>query len=256
MSVGRRTDGSCGLTDLREQGSFRVIFPRAPSGSVEAVILNTAGGIAGGDRYSINATAAAQSCLTLTTQAAERAYGVSDASNGKLDTTITVASGARVNWLPQETILFDGSRLQRKLDVDVAEGAEFVMAEPVVFGREASGETVRAGLFQDSVTIRTGTHMHYIDRVRFEGDMAASLQHRAIGNGAGAMASVVFHSPSAERHLDEIRAMLPDTAGASLLADTILCARILAADGFSLRRDLMPLLQHLTNDTVPKNWRL
>lgn len=256
IRVAKDANSPTRLADLREQGSFRVIFPRAPHDSVEAVILNTAGGIAGGDHYTIDATAGNSTTLALTTQAAERIYKAADQTVGQLHTTLAVENGARLHWLPQETILFDGSRLQRRLDVTLAPDATFLMVEPLVFGREASGETVTSGLFNDRVRITRDDMPIYLDGVSLSGDMSATLSEAAVANGARAMANVVFCHPAAENHLDPIRAALSDTAGASMLNETTLVVRMLAADSFVLRQQLLPIMTRLTDDAVPKNWRL
>jgi len=248
--------GQTRLQDVRQEGSFRLLFPRQHDKSVEAVTLNTAGGITGGDHFSIDAEALAHTDLTLTTQAAERVYRAVGPEAGRFETTLKVADGARLNWLPQETILFDGCALQRRLSVDLAPNAAFLMCEPVVFGRISSNEIIRTGRFHDRIQITRAGIPIYQDALALSGDIHTQLQRPAIANGAGAMASVVFCHPQAAQMLDNTRAMLPDTAGASLLADDILTIRLLAADSFVLRQTLCPVLSLLSDNTLPKTWRL
>lgn len=256
LTVSLREDGHTRLDDLREEGSFRVIFPRSRKGQIDAVILNTAGGIAGGDRYTVEARAGEDATLNITTQAAERAYGVADNAVGHLHSRLSVAKGARINWLPQETILFDQCRLSRKLDVDLEGDATFLMVEPLIFGREASGEHVRTGFFQDRVRIFRDKHPIYHDGLQLDGAIAERLRHACVAGGARAMASLVFSAPNAEQYLTDVRHLLPKTAGASLLTPTLLNVRIVAIDGFALRHAILPILNTLTDNTVPKNWRL
>lgn len=244
------------LADLREQGSLRAVFPRPSCREVTAVILNTAGGVAAGDQFSVTAQAAGNTQLSLTTQAAERIYGAPDLAAGRICTTLKVSSRARINWLPQETILFDGSRLNRTLDVEVAPDATFLMVEPIVFGRAASGETVRSGVFKDSVRITCAGNPIYYDGIHMAGDMATTLSQAAVANDARAVASMVFVSTYSSDYLSDIRHLLPETAGASLITDTLLTVRVLAQDSFALRQSLLPILDLLTNDAVPKNWKL
>ena len=130
--------GATRCADLRQEGSFRVLFPRVHAGGVEAVMLNTAGGITGGDHFTVEAEAGADAFLTMTTQAAERIYRAKGDSFGKFETHLTIGSNARFNWMPQETILFDGSALARRLNVSVTDTSTFLMVEPLVFGRQAS----------------------------------------------------------------------------------------------------------------------
>ncbi len=244
------------LRNLRQQGSYRAIFPRPIGGNVEAVIINTAGGVTGGDRFFTNITAHEHAHLGVTTQAAERIYRTTAPATGTMKTMLTAEQDAQLFWLPQETILFDGARLHRSLDVDLHSTAKFLMVEPLVFGRKASGETLHSGMLDDQVTITCDGQPIYLDRIKLDGDIAASLARPAVANGAHAVASIVLVDPNAQTFLAGLRDLLPPNAGASLLSDTVLVARILASDSYALRCTLFPILTLLTNNAVPKNWRL
>jgi urease accessory protein len=244
------------LKDLRQQGSYRAIFPRPIKGTIEAVIINTAGGITGGDKFATKVTAYDHAKVSVTTQAAERIYRAPNATAGSMQTWLEVKPNAQLYWLPQETILFEGSRLRRRLEVDVAQGAKFLMVEPLVFGREASGESLQSCSLDDSVCITCDEKPVYVDRIKLNGDIAATLKRPAVANGARAMASIVLVDPTAKALLDGVRALLPSSGGASLLADNILVIRLLCSDSFALRTALLPILTHLTHNAVPKNWRL
>ena len=102
LSSKRGPAGSC-IDGLRQSGAMKVLFPRRRD-LLEAVLINTAGGITGG---------------------------------GHLRTSLTAARGSTLFWLPQETILYDGAALDRRLEVDIAPNATFLMVEPVLFGRRA-----------------------------------------------------------------------------------------------------------------------
>lgn len=249
------------LEDLRLSGSSRVLFPhanyaRGRGAALQAVLLNTAGGITGGDRFEVTAQAQPHSHLTLTTQAAERAYRSIDAAPGRLDSTLTLHQHARLDWLPQETIVFEGAALHRSLTINMADTARFLMVEPVIFGRAAMGETVHAAEVFDRITVRRNTQMLFTDRVKLAGDVQSHLNRPAIAGGARAMATVLLASADAERHLEPLRALLPPTGGASLIRDGLLFARILAADGHELRRSLIPALTHLHGADLPRTWML
>jgi urease accessory protein len=244
------------LKDLRQQGSYRAIVPRPIKGTIEAVIINTAGGITGGDKFATKVTAYDHAKVSVTTQAAERIYRAPNATAGSMQTRLEVKPNAQLYWLPQETILFEGSRLRRRLEVDVAQGAKFLMVEPLVFGREASGESLQSCSLDDSVCITCDEKPVYVDRIKLNGDIAATLKRPAVANGARAMASIVLVDPTAKALLDGVRALLPSFGGASLLADNILVIRLLCSDSFALRTALLPILTHLTQNAVPKNWRL
>ncbi|MGB3247472.1 MAG: urease accessory protein UreD [Sulfitobacter sp.] len=255
VSVGDGT-GITRLRDLRQEGSLRSVFPRPPASGLEAVIVNTAGGVTGGDAFSITAHACPKSQLTLTTQAAERIYRAIGDEPGRIRNTLTIEDNAQLHWLPQETILFDGCNVLRSLNVDIAKTARFLMVEPLVFGRTASGESLRSCAFRDSVKLRCDGRLCYLDRINLTGNVAHLMQRGATGQSAGAMANVVLVARNAPQYLDRARALLPATGGASVLDQNVLVARILTTDSFALRRTLLPLLRLLSDDTVPKNWRL
>ncbi|MGZ2258814.1 urease accessory protein UreD [Roseobacter sp. A03A-229] len=248
-------DGRSCIDQLHQAGAVKVVFPRTDN-RVEGILVNTAGGITGGDRFDISATAGSASQLTLTTQAAERAYRAQAHQIGRIRTRLVVEEEAELLWVPQETILYDGSALSRRLDVDLATTARFLMVEPVLFGRRAMGEDLGNASFRDRIDIRQAGDLIYRDGVLLDGDIAAKLDRPAIAGGARAMANVVFVAPEAEGALAKVRATLGDSGGASLLQPNLLVARLLATDGFELRKRLVPLLDDLTHNTLPISWRL
>ena len=223
---------------------------------LEAILLNTAGGITGGDRLSIRASAGPEAALTLTTQAAERAYRAGGPAAGHVATRLEAGAGATLNWLPQELILYDGCALERRLTVDLAPGARFLMVEPVLFARDAMGEVLRSGHFRDRIAISRAGQAIYRDGLDLSGPISAQLARPGVAAGAGAMASLVLAAPGAEAHLAAIRARLPATGGASLLAPDLLTMRLVAGDGHALRASLLPVLDRLTGDGLPRSWRL
>ena len=249
-------DGQSRLQDLRQQGSYRAIFPRPKMCAIEAVMINTAGGITGGDRFSTKVTAHNHAKISLTTQAAERIYRAPDATPGSMQTRLEVKSNAQLYWLPQETILFEGSSLCRRLEVEVTRDAKFLMVEPLVFGREASGEILQHCSLDYRVCITTEGTQIYVDRIKLDGDVAFILKGPAVAAGAGAMASIVLVDQMAKAMIDGVRALLPSSGVASLLADNILVIRLLCYDSFALHTALLPILTQLTHNAVPKNWRL
>lgn len=237
-------------------GALKALFPHAQgTAPLQAVLLNTAGGLTGGDRLDIAASAGPDSHLTLTTQAAERLYA-SNSGQARVGTRLTVGPGATLMWLPQETILFNRSALHRQLHVDLLGNARLLLVEPLIFGRPAMGETLHNAALDDSIAIDRAGQPLYRDRVRLSGDLSARLARPAMAHGAGAAASLVYVAPDAEAHLAPLRALLPDTGGAGLLAPDLLVLRLLATDGFALRQTLLPVLDRLTGNRLPKAWRL
>ncbi len=244
------------IGDLHQAGSAKLVFPRSGDDSLQAVLVNTAGGITGGDRFDMSFEAGANTSLTLTTQAAERAYGAQANETGQLTTTLKIGVGARLQWLPQETILFDQSRYCRTLRADLAADGQLLFVEPLVFGRTAMGETLTDIAFNDRVEIyRDGVPL-FCDAVTLNGDALAHFARAATGNGARAMASVVYVAPEAPTHLANIRNALPVAAGATLIGRDVLHIRILAPDSFDLRTALIPVLETLSAASLPKAWMI
>ena len=202
--------GPTRLRDLAEAGPSRLRFP-AVGAIPEAVIVNTAGGVACGDAFSIDLALAPGSTLVVTTTAAEKIYR-SDGPESHITTRADLGEGARLDWLPQETILFDRSRLRRRFAADLAPGAGLLAAEIVAFGRGARGERLTQTLFSDTWRIRRAGRLVYADTVHLEGAVSDLLARAAIGGGAAAAGTVLDVSPEAEGRLEEARHLL-DAAG-------------------------------------------
>lgn len=244
------------LANLRQAGSLRGLFPRTAGAAPQLVLTNTSGGVTGGDRFRTDVSAQAGASVTVTTQAAERAYKAQPGQIGRVDTTLTIGDRSRINWVPQETILFDGCAFQRRLTVDLAPTGRALLVEPVVFGRSAMGELVKKGFFDDRIMVRTDGQPVFLDCTRLEGDIANQIARSASMQDGLASALVVFSDPRAEACLTPVRDMLMQTAGASLVQDNLLVARLIATDAFELRKVLMPLIALLLDDTLPRPWKL
>lgn len=263
VSSKRRRDGCVALDQLHQSGALKLLFPQGRP-PVEAVMVNTAGGITGGDSFALTATAGAASQLTLTTQAAERAYRAQPGQTGRMETHLEVATGARLNWLPQETILFQDSDYARTLRADLAPDARLLLVEPLVLGRAAMGEELTSARFSDQIEVFRAGRRIYHDAIRLTGNVAAQMARPGIAGvldaPCGTLATVVFAAPEAEAARDWVRAALPAggaaLGGVSLLAPDLLHLRLLATDSFVLRQSLLPLLDRLTEGGLPRCWRL
>lgn len=253
--VFRRRDGATHLFRLHQDGSAKVRFPRMADNIPEAVLINTAGGMTGGDEFGTEVGLEAGARATLTTQACERIYR----STGPLVTVtnrIGLHAGARLDWLPQETILFDGGRIYRRLEVDLTRDAELLISESIVFGRAAMGETVRSGTFRDRWRIRRDGKLVFADELCFDGDIASQFARPAILAGNAAIATVLLLASECERFLEPVRKIVGDAGGASAWNGKLL-ARIAAPDSLSLRRVLIPLLVAVSaGRSLPKVWQL
>ena len=244
------------IARLVQSGCLKLLFPQNSQHALEAVLLNTAGGITGGDDLNVSAKVAANSALTLTTQAAERAYRALKSQAGILTTAIKVGAAARLSWLPQETILFDGCNLSRHLKIDLDEDAQALICEPLVFGRRAMNERLSDAVFKDRIELTYRGHPLLYDATDLSGDVAGHLQKPHIANGAGVVTFVAYFAPDAEGYLQRVRDLLPNSAGASLVRDRLLVARILAPDSFELRKSLLPVLTLLNQAPLPRCWMI
>ncbi|MDP4025598.1 urease accessory protein UreD [Methylobacterium sp. NEAU 140] len=198
--------GATRIRDLAESGPLRLRFPRG-DGALEAVLVNTAGGVACGDCFSVSLDLEADADLVFTTTAAEKVYR-SDGPDSRIGNAVTLGAGARLAWLPQETILFDRARVRRRLDADLTGDAGLLAVEIVAFGRAARGERIAAGLFEDVWRVRRDGRIVYADGFRLDGAIGDLLTRPAIGGGARACATLLDFGPDAEARLEEARGFL------------------------------------------------
>jgi len=240
-------------TRVHEAGSLRIRFPNASTEALEAVIVNTGGGMTGGDRFAIEIAVGEGARLVVTSTAAEKVYR-STGPDAEMSVKLDVAARARLAWLPQETILFDRARLARRIDIDLAEGASLVMAEAVVLGRAAMEEVVKDGHFIDRWRLKRGGRLIYADSARLDGAIADKLGRAAIANGGIAIATVLI-APGGEAELTAVRALEQQFVGEVGCSawNGIAVARLCAKDGAQLRHDLIALLGAL-GTAVPRSW--
>ena len=235
-----------GLARFRESGAAKARFPR---GGAEAILINTGGGLAGGDQFRFDLGVGPVASLSITTQGAERVYR-SLGPPARVDTRLEAAEGSTLRWLPQETILFDHSSLQRRFDVDLAGTATFLAVEAVVFGRTEMGESISQVELRDSWRIRRDGRLIHADDTAIAGTLPAS---RATLDGAGAMALIIYVSATAEHALDGARAVVGK--GGVSAWNGRLVARVLAKDGFDLRKSVIQVIQAIVGAAaLPKAW--
>ena len=238
------------LDRLFQSGSGKA---RLPNGAgFEAVLLNTAGGVTGGDLFENTIEAAADTAVTITTQTAERIYR-STGDEGRINNALSVHHGACLHWLPQETIFFDHARLRRTLSVDMAEDATILAVEPLVLGRAAMGEAVRDGFFSDQWRVRRGGRLIYADALRLNGDIQDVTKATASLGGATTCASLLYISPDAEDRIEAVRAALGE-AGAASAFNGLISARIIADSSAALRTVLLRAVSVLRSDSLPRVW--
>ena len=240
---------------VHESGSLRVRFPNGNSkAALDAVIVNTGGGMTGGDCFDVDIKVGAGARLTVTTAAAEKIYR-SLGPDTDIGVKLDVGPGGALTWLPQETIVFDQARLRRKIDIDLARDANLLLAEAAVFGRSAMGEAVTQGHFFDRWRLRVGGALVFAETLRLDDDIAQRLAQRAIAGGRVAVASVIKY-PGNEADAAAIRTMQDRFTGEIGVSawNGLVVARLVAGDGAALRRDLVAVLTALNAAPLPRLW--
>jgi urease accessory protein len=247
-------DGMTRRGALHESGSLRVRFPSPEGEGLSGVFVNTAGGIAGGDRFDIEIAAARGSRLTLTTAAAEKVYRAPGPA-AQLNIALKAESGAHLSWLPQETILFDRARIVRRIDIDLAEDASLLLCEIVVFGRSAMGERMLHGEFVDRWRLRRAGRLVFAETVRLDGDIGEKLARPAIANGGVAIGTALI-VPADEALVERIRGASESFGGEVGIScwNGFAMARFCAQDAARLRADMMAVLGRASATPLPRMW--
>ena len=254
-------DGRSRISRLYQEGAAKIRMPQVGGDPLEAILINTSGGLTGGDRLQWDVELGENASAVITTQARERIYR-SGGGEARIATRLKAAKGTRLAWLPQETILFNQSVLSRTLDVELEEGAEILVVEATIFGRLAMGERVDEAMFSDRWRVRLGGRpdgrLVHAEEFRLGPDVGAELQALPVTDGAFAVATVLLISGEAGRHLEAARRIIGEEGGASLWQvgpATKLTMRLHAPDSYTLRKRLGPLLALLNGKAgLPKVW--
>ncbi|RXH16234.1 urease accessory protein UreD [Bradyrhizobium guangzhouense] len=246
-------DGVARRGALHESGSLRVRFPSPEDDGLSGVFVNTAGGVAGGDRFEIEISATDSTRLTLTTAAAEKVYRAPGAA-AQLNISLKVGAGAHLGWLPQETILFDRARMHRRFDIELDEAASLLLCEIVVFGRTAMGERMEHGEFVDRWRLSRGGRLVFAETVRLDGDIGAKLARPAVAKGAAAIGTALI-VPGDEALVERLREASDSFAGEVGISawNGFAMARFCAQDAARLRADMMSVLAR-TGAALPRLW--
>ena len=249
--------GRIRLDRLYQEGCAKAILPRTYGPVPEAVLINTGGGVTGGDRIDWALGAGDGAALTATTQAAERVYR-SAGGTARIETRLVLGAGAALDWLPQETIVFEAGRLDRRLEIEMAPDARLTALEMLVLGRAAMGERLASGAISDQWRIRRGGRLVHAEALRAAGDLARATSGLATMAGARAMATLVHAAPEAETRLDAARALLAGEAGPVTAAATakpgLLILRFLAAEAHPLRAAVIRFLMAFRAAPLPRVW--
>lgn len=255
----KQRDGATHLDTLYQDGCAKIRLPHTHSTALEAVLINTAGGLTGGDHMQWRAEVAPHGRMVLTTQACERIYR-SIGGPARVETRLTVGAGAHLDWLPQETILFAASQLDRRIDIDLAESASLTAVEAILLGRDAMGEQALDARLRDNWRIRRNGRLLHAEATRLDGT-TAERSGLSLLSGKRAFATVLHIAPDADAcaiRLARLRALLPlDSRIAASANGERLVVRALAQTGLALRRLIVPILAELSGaGALPRLWHL
>ena len=263
--------GRTRLAELYQQGSAKIRLPERhlPGGSMEAVLINTSGGMTGGDSLKWDIVAGSDTGLSVTTQAGEKIYKAADGL-ADMDVSLKLGRNARLAWLPQETILFDRSAYSRRLDVEMEEDSKLLLCEAIVFGRHGHGETLKTGFLRDRWRIRINNRLIHAEELHLEGPVVDILERPAITSGCGAVATLLAVGGMSGSEQDGMNRIIASADGVSGAVSRIeigetkramaggtgkLLARLVARDGYLLRKSLVPLVKLLNGEAgLPKSW--
>ena len=237
FSVG--SDGICRLQHLYQSDPVRVLFPISPRGEVPcAVFVTTSGGLVGGDIIELAVKVDNGGFAQITSQAAEKIYR-STGNTCQINVSLIAQNKAWLEWLPQETIIFDGGRLHRKTIVNVAKGSRLLAGEVLVLGRSAMGEKVRTGLIRDNWEISYDGRFTWADALYLDKDIESFVNHPAGLGSARALGTIVFAADNAYDYLDTARQLLAtqnsEVRSGATVVGGLLVVRFMASDPYSLR---------------------
>lgn len=251
------------LDELYQQGCSKVRFPRTSDGTPEAVLLNTSGGLADGDTLSTDVRWRRNTRAVVTTQAAERVYRAAGHSFARVSTRLTIEDDAVACWLPQETIVFDGARLARTLEIDATSTGRLVALEGTVFGRRAMGETIGYGSISDRWRVRIDGRLAFVDHLllddRHTGHIDEYLGRASVANSAHCVATVIVVANDCDNLVEDAR-KLAEPAGCAIGAtrlERLVVIRILAGDSQEMRAAvgrIIALLGGILDIELPRVW--
>ena len=265
----QRSSGSCRIVlsgsekgnrimDVYQQSPTRVLFPRTGGAPAEeAVLINTAGGIAGGDRLECSVTALDNASIAVTSQAAEKIYRALD-EPARITTTLKASNVARLAWLPQETIVFNQARVIRETEIDLSSGAELLAVEWLVLGRAAHGEKMRAGQITDTWRVKKDGRLIWADSFRVTDEIFPHLSRKALLSDCTAVATLLYSGPNLDERLQFVRDVIQslECRCAATLVGGLIVARFAAEDSSNLRAALRNFLQQFSREVEPGPFRV
>jgi urease accessory protein len=245
------------LERFYQSGSAKVFIPKTYAQTIEVVLVNTAGGLTGGDEFDVGVGADGATHLTISTQTAERVYRALGPQNAEIRVNMTVTGAATLHWLPQETILFDGAGFSRHLDVQIDEGANFLASEMMVFGRTAMQETLRQGRVADQWRIWRDRRLIHAEAFRLDGQIFQKLHQKASAAGNVCFATTIYISCDAEAKAGAVRGFFNSFADVQTAVSAWkgkLVIRNLCNDTARLKKVLVKFIEHFRQIANPRVW--
>ena len=245
------------LERFYQSGSAKIFMPKTYAATTEAVLVNTAGGLADGDDFNIKISTDNGTHLTVSTQTAERVYRALGAQTANMRIDMELTGNASLHWLPQETILFDDARFSRQLNVEMDDEASFLASEMIVLGRTAMQETVRKGSLRDQWRIRRGDRLIHAEALRLDGDIGQKMKHMASAANSICLSTIIYISPNAEDRAGAARTFFKDypaTKTAVTAWDGKLVIRSLGDDTAQLKKTLAQFIEQFRKIANPRVW--
>jgi len=250
------------VREVFQKSPLRILFPGTIAGAVEeAVLVNTGGGIAGGDRLEYGVTALANASIAVTSQAAEKVYRALTVP-ARSATRLKVCAAAKLAWLPQETILFDWARLSRTTEIELTHGAELMALEWLVLGRAAHGEKITGGHIADSWRVRKDGQLIWADSFRATDETFQHLHRKALLSDCKAFGTLIYFGPRLDARLEFLRDIAPSLGCRCSMTSVsgLIIARFAAKTSYEVKLALFGFLQQFGSELgghpfrVPKMW--
>ncbi|MGY8680667.1 urease accessory protein UreD [Bradyrhizobium sp. UFLA05-153] len=250
------------IANLYDKFPTRIMFPRiAGDAAIEAVLVNAAGGIAGGDRFELDIIAVDDARVAMTSQAAEKIYRALN-EPARINTRLKARDSAKLAWLPQETIVFDGARICRQIEIDLHPGAELIALEWIVLGRAARGEEITRGYIRDSWLVRRGGRLIWADSFLVTDSTIRHLSRKALLSDRRAIGTLIYCAPHPDRRLELLRevAQSRQCDCAVTMVSGLIVVRFAARESSDLKIAMIRILQHFDRELgpgpfrVPKMW--
>jgi urease accessory protein len=245
------------LERFYQSGSAKIFMPKTYAQTIEVVLVNTAGGLTGGDEFGVRVGADGDTHLTVSTQTAERIYRAVGIQNAEILVNMTVTGAANLHWLPQETILFDRARFSRHLDVQMNESSSFLASEMIVFGRTAMQETLRQGHVRDHWRIWRDGRLIHAEAFRLDGQIVQKLNHKASAAGKVCFATTIYISCDAEAKAEAVRGFFNNFADVQTAVSAWkgkLVIRSLCNDTAKLKKLLAQFIEQFRQMANPRVW--